>query len=356
MRDYWQKKPLLIRQAMPKLQPVLSVDELFSLAANDEVEARLVTQTRGRWQLSHDPIACIPAQKKNWSLLVQGVNLHCQAADALMRRFDFIPHTRLDDLMISYAADGGGVGPHFDNYDVFLLQAHGQRRWRISTQTNLDLVAGAPLKILSNFCAEQEFVLDPGDMLYLPPQVAHDGVAIGACMTYSIGFRAPTFEEIAREFLFDQAERLVLDGRYSDPLRRPTLHPGQIDAHLIKTLFEPIQALRWNQNNFSDFIGRYLTEPKAHIFFDPPQALSATRFQQLLQKNDVRLAVKTQMLYYADQFFINGVSIAPGTDIKTLRILTDKRMLDRLHCQSLSRATVGLLHDWHSAGWIEWVS
>ncbi len=352
LRDYWQKKPLLIRQAMPQMQPVLPVNDLFALAENDEVESRLVRQTKGKWQLSQGPLEDFPRQKKDWTLLVQGVNLHCAAADALMRRFDFLPNTRLDDLMISYAVDGGGVGPHFDSYDVFLLQAEGQRRWQISAQTRFDLMPGAPLKILSNFCAEQEFVLDPGDMLYLPPQIAHNGVAIGSCMTYSIGFRAPTFEEIAREFLFDQAERVALGGRYSDPSRRPVRQRGMIDSHLIKTLFEPIQKIRWNQNDFADFLGRYLTEPKAQIFFDPPKVLSPNRFRLLLEKKTLQLDLKTQMLYHADKLFINGEPVDSDADMKILKNLADKRVLDRLEFHSLEEATIRLLHEWHCAGWV----
>ncbi len=193
MRDVWHRKPLVIRQAVPGIVPPVSREALFDLAGSDDVESRLVTHFRNRWKLAHGPFARenLPGVKaRQWTLLVQGVNLHNNAAAELMGRFRFVPDARLDDLMISYATDGGGVGPHFDSYDVFLLQVSGRRRWRISSQTSLELIPDMPLKILADFNAEQEWVLEPGDMLYLPPQYAHDGIAEGECMTCSIGFRA----------------------------------------------------------------------------------------------------------------------------------------------------------------------
>ena len=215
MKRHWQKKPLLIRQAIPGFQPLLDRAALFELASRDGVESRLIARERKRgkaaWRFRHGPFArraLPPLKQPDWSLLVQGVDLHVDAVHALMNQFRFVPDGRLDDLMISYASDGGGVGPHFDSYDVFLLQAQGRRRWQIGRQRDLTLRDDVPLKILANFVAEQEFVLGPGDMLYLPPRYAHDGVAVGAdCMTYSIGFRSPQKGELARELL----QRLAAD-------------------------------------------------------------------------------------------------------------------------------------------------
>src|ERR1700693_2980044 len=164
LRDYWHKKPLLIRQGLPGFKALLTPKELFALAAREDVESRLITKVKDDWSLQNGPFKRLPATKqKEWTLLVQGVNLHNNDADALLRRFRFIPDARLDDLMISYAGDGGGVGPHFDSYDVFLLQAHGTRRWSIGAQTDLSLEEGAPLKLLRRFTPEQEFDLEPGD-------------------------------------------------------------------------------------------------------------------------------------------------------------------------------------------------
>ena len=187
MQRHWQKKPLLVRQAVAGIKPLLSRAELFALAADAAVESRLIVRGADGWQLKRGPLArraLPPLAQRDWTLLVQGVDLHDERAHALLQQFRFVPDARLDDLMISYASDGGGVGPHFDSYDVFLLQTHGRRRWRIGRQKNLSLVEGLPLKILADFQPEQEHVLEPGDMLYLPPRWAHDGVAEGECMTY----------------------------------------------------------------------------------------------------------------------------------------------------------------------------
>ena len=186
LRDYWQKKPLLIRAAVPGFNGLLERDELFALARDEDVESRFIAHDASGWQFERGPLpgSLLKRPKsKPWTVLVQGLNLLLPEADALMRRFSFIPYARLDDLMVSYATNGGGVGPHFDSYDVFLLQGTGRRRWQISAQKDLSLLDGAPLRILRNFVPEQEWVLEPGDMLYLPPHYAHDGVAEGECTT-----------------------------------------------------------------------------------------------------------------------------------------------------------------------------
>ncbi|MDO9201310.1 MAG: cupin domain-containing protein, partial [Hydrogenophaga sp.] len=182
MRRYWQKKPLLIRNAVPGFKPFLTRPQLFAMAADEAVESRLIVHQAQGWTLKHGPLARTalpPIKQPRWTLLVQGVDLHVNAAHELLQRFRFVPDARLDDLMISWASDGGGVGPHFDSYDVFLLQASGQRHWRIGRQKDLTLEEGVPLKILSHFEPEEEHLLNPGDMLYLPPRWAHDGVAVG---------------------------------------------------------------------------------------------------------------------------------------------------------------------------------
>ncbi|NDF05437.1 MAG: cupin domain-containing protein, partial [Betaproteobacteria bacterium] len=206
MRRYWQKKPLLIRQAVAGIQPMLSRQQLFALAESQDVESRLVVNDThtGQWHLKSGPLGrrSLPSLKQShWTLLVQGVDLYDDHVAQLRDQFRFIPNARLDDVMISYATDQGGVGPHFDSYDVFLLQVHGQRRWRISQQKDLSLRDDVPLKILRKFKAEETWVLNPGDMLYLPPQCAHEGVALGECMTYSIGFKAQTPQALAQQLL-----------------------------------------------------------------------------------------------------------------------------------------------------------
>ena len=193
MRRYWQKKPLLIRQAIPGFKPPVAIAAIKKLARRDDVESRLIWRENGEWQMENGPFARLPKDNEgDWTLLVQSVDLHSDAAAELMQQFRFIPDARLDDVMISIASHGGGVGPHFDSYDVFLLQAAGQREWRYGHQKDLSLEPGLPLKILSRFEPEASAVLSPGDMLYLPPQAAHDGIAVGdGCMTISIGFARP---------------------------------------------------------------------------------------------------------------------------------------------------------------------
>jgi len=242
MRRHWQKKPLLIRQAIPGFQPLLERAELLDLAAQDEVESRLVVQPspdgKRPWRFRQGPFArkaLPPFKQPGWTLLVQGVDLLDSRVHALMNQFRFVPDARLDDLMISYATDGGGVGPHFDSYDVFLLQVHGQRRWRIGRQKDLSLQPDMPLKILAHFEPEMEFVLEPGDMLYLPPRYAHDGIAVGECMTYSIGFRSPSQSELANELLQRLAEEaLDTEGSslYRDPKQEAVAHSGAIPEGL----------------------------------------------------------------------------------------------------------------------------
>jgi 50S ribosomal protein L16 3-hydroxylase len=363
MRRYWQKKPLLIRQAIEHVQPPLTREALFALAGREDVESRLIGQRRGRWFVEHGPFEDdgVPGTRaRPWTLLVQGVNLHDQAADALLRRFDFLPNARLDDLMISYASDGGGVGPHYDSYDVFLLQVHGRRRWRIAQGGGLNLRDDVPLKILENFEAQQEWLLEPGDMLYLPPQVAHDGLAEGECMTCSIGFRAPLLGEIVGQFHYDRAERSgALPGaqrRYSDRARAPTAHPGEVPADLVATMVDWIARAKWSPDDVADFLGRYLTEPKPQVFFDTPSRMSdAARFLQRACRDGVALDLKSMFLYDSKRLYMNGETIeAPARARKILRRLADARALEGAEVVTLANDShmAGLLHEWYCGGWI----
>ena len=356
LRDYWHKKPLLIRQAIPGMQPLLSRQALFDLAAREEVESRLIQQTDNDWRMDHGPLSKLPPLKqKRWTMLVQGVNLHDDLADDLLRQFRFIPDARLDDLMISYASDGGGVGPHFDSYDVFLLQAHGKRHWRISAQEDLSLVEGMPLKILSNFQTEQEFVLEPGDMLYLPPQYAHDGVAVGECMTYSIGFRAPAFQEVGESFLQFMADSIDLPGRYADPELTATKHPAEIPPALLASVAEEINKMRFTEDDITIFLGQHLSEPKATVFFDAlDKPLSAARFAQASNKRGIKLSRKTVMLYRGKHVFINGESFAVNrADKAFLSALADARRLDPSMLKDASVDVLEAFYNWYQDGWLE---
>ncbi len=349
MRRYWQKNPLVVRGALPGIQS-LPRARLFALAADDNVESRLVAR-RGRagWTLKHGPFArsaLPPLTRPNWTLLVQGVDLHDDATHTLLRSFSFVPDARLDDLMISWASDGGGVGPHFDSYDVFLLQAHGQRRWRIGRTHDAKLDPLAPLKILRRFAPEQEFVLDAGDMLYLPPQWAHDGVAVGGdCVTYSIGMRAPRRGELAAELAARLADALDDATLYRDPRQPATRTPAAIPARLRTFAAAAVRNLLAEASATERVLGEVLSEPKPHVWFQ--------RARLGWRTGGVALDRRTRMLYDAHRVYINGESVRVGKDAALLRRLADERGLDAGAVRGASRATRALLREWFAAGWLQ---
>lgn len=347
MRRHWQKKPLLVRGAIPGVRPLLSRTQLFDLASRDEVESRVVAQDRGKWRMERGPFAkrALPAiTQPKWTLLVQGVDLHDARAHELLQRFAFVPQARLDDLMISWASDGGGVGPHFDSYDVFLLQIQGQRRWRIGRQKDLSLREGVPLKILSRFEPEEEHVLEPGDMLYLPPRWAHDGVAIGECQTYSIGFRAPSRAELARELLERIAQDAEGDALYRDAQQEATASPGEVPQALRAFAFGALIDALKDTDAIDRALGESLTEPKANVWFDANG------------EGDIDAGVdldrRTRMMYDARHVFINGESLrASGRDAKLMRELADARTLAPSQVRKASEAARDVLASWVEAGW-----
>ena len=356
LRKHWQKKPLLIRNAIPAMQALLTREDLFSLAAREDVESRLITNFRRQWKMQQGPLSALPSiTLKNWTLLVQGVNLHDDQADQLLHQFRFIPDCRLDDLMISYATDGGGVGAHVDSYDVFLLQAHGQRRWRISAQEDLRLREDLPLKILQHFVPEQEFILNPGDMLYLPPQYAHEGVAVGECMTYSVGFRAPAWQELGEAFLAFMADSIDLPGRYRDPALRSARNPGAISDEMVSEVARMLQKLSSTAADRAIFLGEYLSEPKHSVSFDPqPTPLGARQFAKMAGRNGIRLHRKTRMLHRGKYIFMNGESYSPGAaDRAILKRLADNRVLDAEHLVRASSDLGESLYQWYLDGWID---
>lgn len=332
LRRYWQQRPLLIRQAMAGFRGLLSTRELFALAARDDVESRLVVRERGRWSLAHGPfrhadLRALP--QRNWTLLVQGVNLHLPAADMLLRRFAFLPYSRLDDLLISHAVPGGGVGPHVDSYDVFLLQGEGRRRWRIGGARDAALKPNLPLKILARFRPEGEWVLEPGDMLYLPPAIAHDGVAIDTCSTYSIGFRAPSAQDIATSFLDWLRDRIAFAGQYSDVARKPARHPAHIDRDLQAYVTATLRRLAWDERVAAQFLGSHLTEPKATVTFTAPERLLGREsFIRRASRHGLHLDGRTQILYDKRSLFINGEALAwPARGRAALKRIADMRRL-----------------------------
>lgn len=355
VRDYWQKRPLLIRGAFPGFGDLLTPDELAGLACEGDAQSRLVLHARGKWKLEQGPFdeerfARLP--ERGWSLLVQGVNHFLPEANELLHQFDFIPRVRLDDLMVSLAPDGGGVGPHFDSYDVFLLQGHGRRLWRVSSQQDMTLVPGAPLRILQHFETDEEWVVEPGDLLYLPPRLAHWGIAIGDCMTWSIGFRAPSAQELATQFLIYMQDHLQIDGMYADSDLQLQRHPAQISGQTLRKVREMLQGVRWNSDDIARFLGTYLTEPKPHIVFDPPRRIALEKFRERLQRSGIALDLRSQMLFYGDYVFMNGELVQESGDtLQCLTALADHRAIPA--GLGLPERAVELLHQWHGAGYLQ---
>jgi 50S ribosomal protein L16 3-hydroxylase len=359
LAEHWHKKPLLVRQALPNFGDWLDRNSLSELACQDNSEGRLVQFKRGQCQLEYGPfeaeeLDALP--KKNWSLLVSGINHLLPQGDWLLHRFDFIPAARLDDLMVSFAPPGGGVGPHFDSYDVFLIQGQGRRRWEISAQDDLTVVEGAPLRILQQFRVDESWELEPGDMLYLPPQLAHNGVALTDCMTWSIGFRAPKAEEIVNQFLTYLQDKLELPGMYSDPTLKHQKHVAEIPSAMLDWADKTIRAAaRWDKSDITDFLGRYLSEPKSHVFFDPPtRPKSLAAFAKTIEKHGVALDSRSQMLFRGNAFFINGERLEASPGITSMLIkLADKRYLEPGDCtHEQSSEMITLLHLWYQAGYL----
>ncbi|MBI5716813.1 MAG: cupin domain-containing protein [Burkholderiales bacterium] len=370
MRRFWQRRPLLVRQAWPGVRPPLPRAGLLALAAAEGVESRLVQReggsggdpdtpgTPGTWRVRHGPFArraLPPLDRPGWTLLVQGLDLHVRAAHEMLAPFRFVPAARLDDLMISWASPGGGVGPHADAYDVFLLQVQGRRRWRVAPPAapgESGLVEGLPLKILRRFEPVHDWVLEPGDLLYLPPRWGHDGVAVGGdCMTCSVGFRTPSAPELARELLqrlADEAGDEAQEGTaaiYADATQPATATPGLVPAALQRFAARAVAQVLRDPAALPRTLGETLSEPKPRVWFEAGGALPRVAA--------VRLDARTRMLYDERHVFINGESYrAGGRDARLLRRLADGRTLAAADVSQLGADALGCLQQWAEAGWL----
>ena len=328
LRRYWQKRPLFVRGAIPDFPKVVNQHGLAALAARDDVESRIVERRGRRRETVQGPFKALKAGPSRWTLLVNGVNLHVPGADALLQRFQFVPQARLDDVMVSYATPGGGVGPHVDHYDVFLLQGAGRRAWRVGNK---------------------RLVAEPGDLLYLPPGVRHDGVALEACFTYSIGFRAPRGAELGAAFLDWLHERGLPRAEYRDPGLAPAKRPGRIPDELISYGMKTLNRITWSRREIERFLGEYLSEPKPHVVFKARSGSRAT--QAAMRRSAVRLDPKSRLLYRGARFFINGESFElNGRNAAHLRELADRRVAQGAR---LARAPLaGLISDWQRLGYV----
>ena len=373
MRDYWQKRPLLIRQAIPGYKPDLRPADIRKLAKREEVESRMIWHDDDGWHMEKGPFDKLPAARQpGWTVLAQSVDLHDDGMASLMRQFRFISDARLDDVMISVASKGGGVGPHFDSYDVFLLQGHGKRRWLISQQEDLDLVPGLPCKILQRFECEQEFVLEPGDMLYLPPHVAHDGIAeTHDCMTISIGFRAPTHGALAYGMLHALSDQVmanlgqedglyalpvipgpVLDDTYKDPDAPATTTPAQLPDEMIDTTLQTARKLKFSRRLAARFLGQWLTELPENAIFVPGEDVLPPH-EPIPSVGRLVLDRCTRMMYRGKEVYING-EVAPVKASRRMRALADDRQLicSNSLVASLKKKEVAALREWIAEGWV----
>lgn len=353
LTEYWHKKPLLIRKAVTDVGPPVGFEGLAELALRDDVESRLIENRGGHWHLERGPFR--PSRfrrlpESDWTLLVQSVNHHLPHIDALLWRFNFVPYARLDDLMISYAPPGGTVGPHFDSYDVFLLQVGGRKRWQISAQKDERFLENEPIRVLQDFQVEEEYILEEGDMLYLPPKYAHYGVALEPGMTYSIGFRAPTAQELTTQFLVYLQDRICMEGRYSDPDLALTGTPAAIETPMVEQVASMLDRIVWDRDTVGDFLGHYLTEPKAHVFYDAPDdPMDEATFEDVVHTAGLVLDPKSQILYLGEAVFCNGERLnVPSQDVVQWQQFANAR---RLAAGPVSEEMLDTLYEGYLSGY-----
>lgn len=340
LRDYWQKKPLLIRQAFPEFESPLSADELAGLSLEEEVESRLVLEHGSTpWELRRGPFdendyRALP--ERDWTLLVQAVDQFIPEVAETLGAFRFLPNWRVDDLMISYAAPGGSVGPHFDNYDVFLLQAHGRRRWQIGQMCDADsaLLEHPDLRILSDFQQQDEWILEPGDMLYLPPRLAHYGIAEDECMTWSVGFRAPSHAEVITHFTDFLAQHLSDEQRYSDADLVLPADPAQIDTQTVDRLQQLVLRLVSDRQALGTWFGRFMTEPRYPELIQPQEAApdllerALDSGYGLIRNPSARLAWRQEADQYLMLFASGEHCVLPVHLLPLLQLLCNRDYLD----------------------------
>ena len=302
LAEYWQKQPLLVRGAWPGFQDPLAPEELAGLACEEGVESRLVLE-RGRrpWQVIEGPQQerrLRRLSRSHWTLLVQEVDKHVPGVAALRAPFRFVPGWRIDDVMVSFAPEGGTVGPHVDSYDVFLIQGRGRRRWQVAARFDPELREGLDLRMLRRFQPEQEWVLEPGDLLYVPPGVAHHGVSLEPSLTYSVGFHAPSRAEVVTRW----ARQLALDPRgaerYADPDLRPARHPGELSRAAVRRLRAMVEtSLAARGADFARFAGELVTEPRGVPPEPRRRKLAAAELSRRLRRGTLRPCPESRAVF-----------------------------------------------------------
>ena len=368
LREHWQKRPLLIRQALPGFSGIIDRDRFLRLATRVDCRSRLIIQhprrRRDRWERHDGPFGGLDARMlppSHWTVLVNGVESLVEGGWDILRAFSMIPAARVDDLMVSYAADGGSVGPHDDLYDVFLLQGQGRRRWQISSQRDRRKDPDAAIQVLRSFVPEEEWLLEPGDMLYLPPGIAHHGVAEGPCFTYSIGFLAPSHAELVEGFLgylgAVLGARRNPEALYRDPDLKPPREPLEIGPEMIARIEAIVGQVSWDRAMMSDFLGRFLTRPKPlHVFARPARPLSEDGFARRLRarRGRLSLALPSRGLVRGGRIFLNGDAHTPGRSIVALfkELARERSVTLPIAAGTIGDRTIALLHDWYARGYV----
>ncbi len=359
LAEHWQRKPLVVRGALPGFRDCLPRRSLRALARREDVESRLVWHRGSRYRVAHGPQRDADLARLSTvdaTLLVQGVDRQVPAVHALLEAFSFVPRARRDDLMVSDAAPGGGVGPHVDSYDVFLFQARGRRLWRIAREFDPELDEDAPLRLLRRFEPEEEFMLEPGDFLYLPPGVAHDGIALDDCATWSVGFRAPSARELAAGWCAWLEDSIQEDLLYADPGLALQRSASWLSDDYVRTAARLIHPLAFDRRRFERFVGCHLTEPRDGVVFDAPrrplgpEALAARAAQRGLA-----LATASALLWRTNTAFMNGEAVdLPPAAMPLVARLGDRRRLGASDsARALRNRSLGpALHDWYLAGYL----
>ncbi len=340
LRDYWQKQPLLVRGALTNLQGLIDPNELAGFSLDYDIESRIVIERSPvDWEVLHGPFTKKTFKnlpKTHWTLLIQALDHAVPQVAALLDQFNFIPNWRIDDVMASYAPAKGSVGPHFDQYDVFLIQGHGQRRWRIGQQcdSTTELLANAPLKLVKEFETEHEWLLDPGDMLYLPPGIAHYGVAENECLTYSVGFRAPSHLEILNDFVHYISLNTTAEKRYQDPELEVASNPGFLSPQVIDKFIGILTDAISDREQVTDWLSSYISQTKYEVNPDPPtedysekEVLDLLKQRFTLQKEESSRFVYTGSEEHPEQLYVNGARIPMDViPIELVLLLCKKRV------------------------------
>lgn len=340
LRDYWQKKPLLVRNAFPDLPELVGRDDLFELAQEDGIEARIVLEKDGKkpWELRKGPFT--PKQykqlpKTHWTLLVQAVDHYLPELAAYWEAFSFVPGWRTDDIMISSAPVGGSVGPHYDQYDVFLVQGQGQRRWQLGEKCDSQspCLADTPLRILKDMPVTFDEVVNPGDLLYVPPGLAHFGVAENDCLTFSFGFRAPILSHVLEQLVDAALESAGTDKLYADPGLTPQAHPGWLNPVHLQSLKAQVLDLLRDHSRLDAVLAPFLSEPKYSDYEPVGDDLAPEDLLLELQAGAILCRDPASRIIYlgeeghADQLFINGEAVDNLPDSRFVAKLADHRQL-----------------------------